>query len=952
MMRQPFLGILLAIVVCTAAQPIHAATIAVTTTVDELTTNGNCSLREAVRAANTNVAVDACPAGQNDQTDTITVPAGTYTLALAGVDNDASAGDLDLLNNAAVDDLVISGAGAATTIVQACTVDQQAADCPAGQGVVERVFHVIDGSVAISGVTVRHGRAPVFGSRHSGHGIYIQKINGIAPPVLALTDAVVTKNGRSNEAQESNGGGIANEDGTLTLTRMIVTDNIAGGGDGGGIYNRKLLGGEPILTMTDSTVSGNEAAGHGGGIANKDFGTATLTGCTISDNETAFGGGGGFYNGFNSATATLTNCTVSGNRSNGSFGGGIYNTGGTMSLRSTTVTLNRLGQGQGAGGINTISSPVVLRNSIVAGNIHELNPASVQYSPDCDAGGHLAVSSEGHNLVGDGFQCLGLVDGTNGDRIGTTGFVIDAKLGPLADNGGPTLTHGWLSGSPAIDAADPAPPGSGGTACPTTDQRGETRPSGAACDVGSFEGSGGGAIAAFSVQPASGGTAGTVQLRVFGDGFVTGAVVRLVRAGFADVVGVDTSIRGTVVTISLDLHDVAPGAWSVEVKNPDASVATLTDAFTVVAGGEPDVWVELVTPRGFQGDRVQSIHVLVGNRGSVDAYGVPLWVAFGEALRFFIPFVVSPPPAQPGQIATDWSSIAIDRGRPPSPAIPEQADSFHFLLPIVPAGSSSAFKIRVKSPPFAPGAPESINVATNWGDPYFQPDLRAEVVAFYVSQAKDYAVRAHGTTTFPADAAIEAYVRTQLAAVIAEGRVAAVGNETGDLPIYSQAQLIIDTGQFLAGESATASATSADRGWLARIVAELVGGSAEARFVGPLPDPCAGLNFAPDRFSCEQEIDPCRHGCGDDDAPSIPPTVPCEGAIKVVLDLLGAPCKPTEPVPPKPQPRPTPIAVPFQSSHDPNDKAGPGGPGGFIDGVTSLSYTVTYENIATASGDA
>jgi hypothetical protein len=53
-------------------------------------------------------------------------------------------------------------------------------------------------------------------------------------------------------------------------------------------------------------------------------------------------------------------------------------------------------------------------------------------------------------------------------------------LDPLADNGGPTLTHALLAGSPAIDAADAA-------VCPATDQRGVARPQGSACDVGSFE---------------------------------------------------------------------------------------------------------------------------------------------------------------------------------------------------------------------------------------------------------------------------------------------------------------------------------------------------------------------------------------------------------------------------------------------------------------------------------
>ncbi|MFT3894170.1 MAG: M4 family metallopeptidase [Anaerolineales bacterium] len=55
-------------------------------------------------------------------------------------------------------------------------------------------------------------------------------------------------------------------------------------------------------------------------------------------------------------------------------------------------------------------------------------------------------------------------------------------MGNLLGNGGATLTHALLTGSPAIDAGDPA-------TCATTDQRGVARPQGAACDIGAFEGS-------------------------------------------------------------------------------------------------------------------------------------------------------------------------------------------------------------------------------------------------------------------------------------------------------------------------------------------------------------------------------------------------------------------------------------------------------------------------------
>ena len=76
---------------------------------------------------------------------------------------------------------------------------------------------------------------------------------------------------------------------------------------------------------------------------------------------------------------------------------------------------------------------------------------------------------------------------TTGDQLGTGASPLDPLLGNLADNGGPTLTHALLNGSPAVDAGSPATPGSGGGACEITDQRGTTRPKGSQCDIGAFE---------------------------------------------------------------------------------------------------------------------------------------------------------------------------------------------------------------------------------------------------------------------------------------------------------------------------------------------------------------------------------------------------------------------------------------------------------------------------------
>jgi hypothetical protein len=80
-----------------------------------------------------------------------------------------------------------------------------------------------------------------------------------------------------------NGGGISNE-GSLTLTDIIVTDNTATSTGGGGLFN------SGTAAITNSTFSHNLTwEGSGGGLYN--FGTATISGSTFSDNLAREGGG-------------------------------------------------------------------------------------------------------------------------------------------------------------------------------------------------------------------------------------------------------------------------------------------------------------------------------------------------------------------------------------------------------------------------------------------------------------------------------------------------------------------------------------------------------------------------------------------------------------------------------------------------------------------------------------
>ena len=109
-MRPP--SLLLPVAACLLlAAPASAATIPVTTTDDTVAAVGACSLRAAISAANSDAASGGCPAG--DDTDTVTLPAGTYGLSRSGAGEDAnSTGDLDVTENVTID-----GAGEAPTTV-------------------------------------------------------------------------------------------------------------------------------------------------------------------------------------------------------------------------------------------------------------------------------------------------------------------------------------------------------------------------------------------------------------------------------------------------------------------------------------------------------------------------------------------------------------------------------------------------------------------------------------------------------------------------------------------------------------------------------------------------------------------------------------------------------------------------------------------------------------------
>jgi CSLREA domain-containing protein len=446
------------------AAPAGAATFTVTKTADtnDPACNADCSLREAIVAAN----------GGTPGPDTIVLPAGNYVLTRtnSGVEDLAATGDLDIR-----DDVVISGAAAATTTVDASGLT----------GFPERVFDVRRNpndsgppsiTATLRDLTITGGRTS--SGDPGGAGL---RAFGSA----LLERVVVTGNATSGPSEA--GGGVS-QDGAfpslVTLRRTTVTKNQAavGGGVGetGGAHSSSQVVG---VLIEDSTISGNTATAgsaysDGGGVAQDSIGDlkirrSTITGNTVTGTDGFGGGVSSDANGF----IDIVDTTISGNSASGldSFGGGIGTNSGQTTLTNVTIADNAV--------TGSVRSPTfqpthdavnVAQNG--GGTIASKNTIAGPGAPkSCNAAaaGSGTWTSHGNNVDSDGSCGFG----TASDRPG-----VDPRLGPLQDNGGPTQTRALLAGSPAIGTGDNA-------ACSLTDQRGVTRPAplGSSCDAGAYE---------------------------------------------------------------------------------------------------------------------------------------------------------------------------------------------------------------------------------------------------------------------------------------------------------------------------------------------------------------------------------------------------------------------------------------------------------------------------------
>jgi hypothetical protein len=396
----------------------------------------------------------------------------------------------------------------------------------------------------------------------------------------------------------SRGGGIFNE-GTATVIDSTLADNW-GGFAGGGIFN----GGN--LEVINSTISGNGTATYSGGVYNNGSGMATILGSTLTDNYGYYGGA--IYN--RNGTMTITNSTLSGNTA-GWFGGGMGNTG-TAAVTSSTFTGNSAIYG---GGIMNIGN-LDLNSNLIAGNTA---------GDSADVIGLVTIGA--YNLVGTGAD--GLVNGVDGNQVGSSGGPINPLLGPLQDNGGPTLTHALLPGSPAINAGD-----SGFMPPPDFDQRGApfTRVSGGRIDIGAFE-----------VQAA------VVPSADFdGDGFISGLDFLLWQIGFPtpapNAVKMDGDADNDTDVDGFDLD-----IWELQYGGP-APLVALSMGDTATAYLAPQSVVQHELAAGVAAPVVRSL-------ASADLVDLALTVALADRRGEPLPTTVTDADALPFAFATvDWIS--------------------------------------------------------------------------------------------------------------------------------------------------------------------------------------------------------------------------------------------------------------------------------------------------------
>ncbi|MGH2955617.1 MAG: choice-of-anchor Q domain-containing protein [Solirubrobacterales bacterium] len=392
------------VAVAVLASSAQGAVIDVTTTGDAVAVDGDCSLREAVNAAEQNSPENECTGGDPMLgPDQIALGAASYGLTGAAGDDGNLSGDLDIFARPATEGaLTITGQGSGQTTIDANVIDRVLHLPGGGELTVEDVkiqngsvanraggiLGVSDPDITLDGVELFNNQATVgaggiellgpdaslkiLGSEIHGNST-VGTLGGggvLVTGSLEITGSSIHDNSADTAQNFSGGGGGVKAGGTTTITESSIHDNSAGDGnpatqdnsdDGGGIH---FSASSPTtLTISNSTISGNSTERFGGGLsAAGSNSTVVIEGSTFEGNsasttEAAQGtSGAGIYNA-NGSTLEISNALFRDNQATAGSGGdadggGVHTEGffgATTTIAESLFQTNSVSVAGGAG---------------------------------------------------------------------------------------------------------------------------------------------------------------------------------------------------------------------------------------------------------------------------------------------------------------------------------------------------------------------------------------------------------------------------------------------------------------------------------------------------------------------------------------------------------------------------------------------------------------------------
>ena len=475
------LVVLACAIVAASALPAHAGTLSVDTVADELNDDGDCSLREAVQAANTNARVDECERGRENERDMVKLKPKSYALAIPSTDEDANAnGDLDV------------SSGGPLTILGV----EQSGGTDISQGGDDRIFDLV----------------------------------GLSPDLTVEKTDLQGGDVTSFSSAEARGGSIRASATSPRLKLRRVTIENANARTGGAIYASNSA----KMSVNDSQLVTNEATVAGGAIATSNAARVKVKGSTLTDNSVTSTAdsilGGAIMHQANTGKLTVLDSSLALNQltasgSGNTVAGGAIQSSGPLEIRrsflgANTILATTSGAAERGGGLSVTGGPANIVNSTFFQNdagdsdgrggglyVGMTPQVSVQFTTFAgntatDGGDSLAGDGAGleigRSIIDDsvfGTPCDGnvLSTGFNVSEVDDPDCVFeptdDVDVGDVGlennanDNGGRTETVAIERSSPARNFV----PKRKCDAAKGEDQRRFERPAGKACDSGAFE---------------------------------------------------------------------------------------------------------------------------------------------------------------------------------------------------------------------------------------------------------------------------------------------------------------------------------------------------------------------------------------------------------------------------------------------------------------------------------